>query len=439
MNRLTKVVVVCLSFLVFAYVGLGYVLGKSSDEKAYRSLTVYGEVLQRVQQDYVEEPNMQLVTAGALHGLLEALDPQSSYLSPREYAEYKQKLQSGAKGEVGAALSKRFGYIIVVAVLPDSPAQKAGLRSGDILESIAGFTTREMSIGQALNLVAGSPGTTVKVSVVRRGRGEPQEVEMVRAELGPMRVLTEKVDPGIAYLRVDAFDAGKADEIREKLQQLERQGIQKLVLDLRDCARGEVSEAIAVARLFVPSGTLATLRGQAMPEQEYSAEPGKVAWKHPMTVLISNSTSGAAEVLAAAIGGNQRGPLVGERTFGTASEQKLIPLEDGAALVLTVADYYTPSGKSISDEGVAPTVEVRAALGDQADLGDDNDSETESVPPATARPVPADDPVLRKAIELLKGAGQKAAWNVVAPRPWMPRAVEPVAFRNSASAPIASL
>ncbi|HEX2713753.1 MAG TPA: PDZ domain-containing protein, partial [Candidatus Acidoferrales bacterium] len=168
MSRAAKLIVLSLSFLVVSYVGLGYVLGKTADDRTYRSLTVYGEVLQHIQQDYVEEPNLPLVTSGALHGLLESLDPMSSYLSPREYAEYKQKSQSAAKGEIGATLSKRFGYIVVVTTLPESPAQKAGLRSGDILEAIAGFTTREMSVGQAQILLAGAPGTAVKVSVVRR-------------------------------------------------------------------------------------------------------------------------------------------------------------------------------------------------------------------------------------------------------------------------------
>ncbi len=409
MSRLTRLIVVSLSLLVFLYVALGYVLGKSGDDKTYRSLTVYGEVLQHIQQDYVEEPNLQSVTSGALHGLLESLDPQSSYLSPRESAEYKQKLHNGARGEIGAALSKRFGYIVVVSVLPESPAEKAGVRSGDILEAIAGFTTREMAVGQAQILLAGNLGTAVKVAVVRRGRAEPHEVELIRAQLVPPHLVVDKVENDIVYLRVPALETGMANEIREKLVQFDRQGIHKLVLDLRDCARGETSEAIATARLFLASGTIATLRGQTVARQEFAADPAKVVWKHPMTVLISGSTFGAAEVLAAGIGGNRRGDLVGERTFGSASEQKLIPVEDGSALLLTVANYYTSAGKSISEYGVAPTVEVRAASGDQVDIGDDEAPLiTPSEPPAS-RTFSPDDPVLRKAIELLKDEARKAA------------------------------
>src|SRR5213592_49121 len=147
MNRAARIGIIAISVVIFCYAGLGHVLGRSPDDKAYKSLTVYGEVLHKIQNDYVDDPNIPLVTAGSLHGLLESLDPQSSYLTPREYAEYKQKLASTNPGDTGLTLSKRYGYIIVVSVLPESPAEKAGIHSGDIFESVAGFTTREMSVG----------------------------------------------------------------------------------------------------------------------------------------------------------------------------------------------------------------------------------------------------------------------------------------------------
>ncbi|MBI1738954.1 MAG: PDZ domain-containing protein, partial [Acidobacteria bacterium] len=404
MNRVTRAIVLTLSILVVSYVSMGYVLGRTNEDKTYRALGVFTQVLQYVQQDYVEEPNLQQVTSGALHGLLESLDPRSSYMSPREYAEYKQKLERGAKGEIGAALSKRFGYITVVAVLPDSPADKAGLRSGDILEAIAKFTSREMSIGQAQNLLSGDVGTGVTVSVVRRARAEPQDVDIVRAELPAAKmqanVLSDADAPvaaGIAYVRITSLTAGRADELKAKLLQLEKQGAKKLILDLRDCAFGANTEGIAAARLFVGSGTLGSLRGQTVPTQTFVAEPGKAVWKQPVTVLISNGTSGAAEILAAAIAGNQRGETLGERTFGSASEQKMLALEDGAAINLTVANYYRPDGKSIPEEGVVPGVEVRRAAVDVPDTDDDETPAVQQPEP----PQPKDDAVLKKAIEML--------------------------------------
>jgi carboxyl-terminal processing protease len=403
MSRAVKTIVIALSLVVFLYVALGYVLGQTSDDRSYRALTPFVEVLQRIQQDYVEEPNIQHVTSGALHGLLEALDPQSSYLSPREYAEYKKELQNSHKGETGVELSKRFGYVVVVSVLPDSPAFKAGLRGGDILESIAGYTTREMSVSQAQVLLAGEPGTGVKVSVISRNFGtgtQGEDVDIVRREIVVPAIEADRLEGDVAYIRVPALNAGKSAEIRQKLEQFDHQGVRKLVLDLRECAMGEVAEAVETARLFVPAGTLATLKGQTVASKDFAAEPAKVVWRYPYAVLTSNGTAGAGEVLAAALGGNPgasgKVEIVGQRTFGTASEQKLIPLEDGSALVLTVAKYYTPAGKVILEEGVTPTVEVR----DTADSDDE----------AAAKPeAPRDDAVLKKAIEILQGSASHAA------------------------------
>ena len=404
MSRRAKIVVVFLSLVVFSYVGLGYLMGKTEDDKTYRSLTVYGEVLQRVQEDYVDEPNMSVVTAGALHGLLESLDPYSGYLSPREYSDYKDKQKGGAKGEVGATVSKRFGDSIVVSVLPDGPAEKAGLRDGDILEAIAGFTSRDMSVGQANSLLDGQPGTSVKLAVVRRGKTEPDSIDVPRAVLTQQHVTAEKVEDDVAYVRLPALEPATVTELRDKLQQLDRQGSRKLVLDLRDCARGPVSEGIAAAQMFVPSGTIASLSGQTVSKQEFSAAPDKVVWRGPVDVLISDSTSGAAEVLAAGLGGNKRADLVGIRTFGSASEQKVIPLEDGAALVLTVAYYYTPGNKAIIDQGVPPTVEVVTPIADP------NSDNVEAPAPLSQNQLPShDDPVFRKALDLLKNGNRKAA------------------------------
>jgi carboxyl-terminal processing protease len=410
MNRAARIGVLFVSLVIFCYAGLGHVLGRTSDDKAYKSLTVYSEVMQKIQQDYVDEPNLHLVTTGSLHGLLESLDPQSSYLTPREYTEYKQKQASNASGDAGFTLSKRFGYIIVISVLPDSPAEKAGIHSGDILESVAGFTTRDMSAGQAMNFLHGQPGTGVKVGVIRRGKADPDQVDLVREKLAPEKLVSEKVDPDILALRLPSLNPGRADEIRARLLDAEKQGTHKVVLDLRECGRGPVSEAVSVARLFVPSGTLATLKGQTISTQVFSADPSKVIWKGPVSVLIDATTSGAAEVLASAIEANHRGDVVGERTFGLASEQKLITLNDGAALFLTVGDYYNADGKSILAEGVVPSEVVTASADDDSDgADDDNGSADAQKEPAPPRPLSPEDPIFRKVLELLKSPQKKAA------------------------------
>jgi len=402
MSSLTKKIVIVLSAVVFGFVAVGYVRGRSSDEKAFRALTVYSEVLEHILRDYVDEPNLHQVTNGALHGLLDSLDPQSSYLSPLEYSDYKQKSSTGDKAGTGLALTKRFGYISVISTLPDSPAEKAGLHLGDVLEKIAGFTTGQMAIEQAQLLLSGDPGTTVKLSVIRRGKTEPQDMELTLEKLAPPKLVEDRLEGDIAYLHVSAFEPGETKQIRDRLVQLDHQGAHRLILDLRDCASGNDQEGIATAQLFLSSGTIATLKGQTMDPQVSSADPLKVVWTEPVTVLIGNGTAGPAEIVASAIADNHRGETVGDRTYGTASYQKLIELDDGSALFLTLANYYTPNGKEIPIDGVTPTVEVRSLPEDLAELG-------ETSPPAPSSSV--SDPVVKKAVQILEAgsAAKKAA------------------------------
>ncbi len=403
MSRLTKQIALSLSILVMAYVAAGYVLGRSTDDKTYRSLTVYSEVLEHVQKDYVEDPDMRQVTIGALHGLLDSLDPDSSYLSPLEYQDYKEKSQNKAEAGAGVALSKHNGYIIVISVLPDSPAQKANLHTGDYLESIAGFTTSQMAIGQAQVLLTGPAGSTVKLSVIRRTRVEPEDVDIVLAKTPDPKIIEDRINGDIAYMRLPMLDATAVTRLRERLVQVESKGAHKLVLDLRDCAIGTPADGVAAAQLFVSSGTLTSLKGQTVAEQAFAADASKVVWKEPVTLLISGGTAGAAEVLAGAISDNHRGETIGDRTFGTASSQKIIQLDDGAALILTVADYYTPAGKSIATDGVAPTIQETAE-----DLAALNDLQQTSAPPPGQAASP-DDPLLKKAIDVLEGRTVKKA------------------------------
>jgi carboxyl-terminal processing protease len=401
MSSLSKKIVILLSVAVFAFVAVGNLRGHSADDKAFRALTVYGEVLDKVQREYVDEPNLHQVTAGALHGLFDSLDPQSSYMSPLEYTDYKERSAASPKAESGLALTKRFGYISVISALPDSPGQKAGLQIGDVLEKIAGFTTGQMGIEQAELLLTGDPGTTVKLSVIRSGKAEPQEMEITLAKLPAPKIVEDRLEGDIAYLHVSEFQPGATKQIRDELLQLQHQGAHKLILDLRACALGDDAEGISTAQLFVPAGTIATLKGQTVSPVVSSADPSKVVWSQPVTILINTATAGPAEILAGAIADNHRGETVGVRTYGTASQQKLIQLEDGSALILTLANYYTPGGKEIPVDGVTPTREVRPAV-------DDFTSAEQVLPPPSSSPT---DPDVKKAIEILEqaGAAQKAA------------------------------
>jgi carboxyl-terminal processing protease len=401
MSSFTKRILVIVSAVIFAYVTAGYVLGKSQDSSAFRALTVYSEVMNYVQRDYVDDPNIKQVTNGSLHGLLDSLDPESSYLSPLEYTDYKEKTANKPKAEAGMAVTKRFGYIGVISVLPDSPAEKSGLRFGDILEKIAGFSTNQMAIEQAQVLLSGEPGAVVKLSVIRRGKQEPQDMEITLGKLSAPKLVEDKLQGDIAYLRVPEFEIGASKQIRDDLVQFNKQGAHKLILDLRDCAIGDDAEGIATAQLFLSSGTITTLKGQTVTSVVSSADASKVVWTQPVTVLIGNSTAGPAEILAGAIGDNKRGDTIGDRTYGSASVQKLIPLDDGSALILTTANYYAPGNKEIPVDGVTPLDPV---LPGPSDVADDA-----NYPPAPSSS--ADDPDVKKAIEVLQGAAptRKAA------------------------------
>jgi len=402
MSNLSKAIVVVLTVIAFAYVGVGYVLAHSSDDKAYQALTVYSEVMDRIQRDYVDDPNIPKVTSGALHGLLDSLDAESSYMSPLEYKDYKQRILVKDKASAGLALTKiRAGYISVLSVLPGSPAEKLGLQYGDVLEKIADFSTEQMSIQQANLLLSGEPGAVVKLSVITRTKQEPQEMNITLAHLAAPKVAMAKLPDNVGYIGVPEFDADTTKEIHDDLVQMSHEGEQKLVLDLRNCTLGEDSDGISTAQLFLSSGTITTLKGQTVSPVVSSADPSKVVWNGPVTVLIGNATAGPAEIVAAAISDNKRGQTIGDRTFGQASMQKLIPMDDGSALILTIANYYTPNGKEIPSEGVAANVQIAPGT----------DQMTGAPLPPSARTSSPDDPTVKKALQVLQASAptQKAA------------------------------
>lgn len=396
-----KAAILVTSFAVLLFFVVGSMGGvhASSNDGSYRQLQVYSEVLSRVRSEYVEEPNIPKVTDGALHGLLESLDPNSSYLSAEAYKAFKAHKTEG-KADIGAVISKRFGYADVVAVLPGSPAEKAGIEPTDIFESIEGQSTHELSLPEIRNLLAGEPGSTINVEVVRARRAEPQKIVITRDIVNVPPVADKLMDDGIGYVKVEALTRGKAQEVASRIKSLEKSGAKKILLDLRYCAEGDESEGIAVANLFLNHGTITYLQGQKFPREAFNADPAKDITNLPVAVLVNRGTSGAAEVVAAAILENARGDVVGDKTFGDGSVQKTIDLPDGGALILSVAKYYSPSGKAIQDTAVTPNVMVADALDDlvSPDDGDDSAAPSEE----EAKPKNQTDDQLNKAIEVLK-------------------------------------
>jgi carboxyl-terminal processing protease len=334
-----------------------------------------------------------------LHGLLESLDANSSYLTPSEFKDYKAH-KTEARGEIGAAVSKRFGYASVISVIPGSPADKAGLQDTDIIEAIEGKSTREMSLAEIHNLLSGLPGSNVNVSVVRARKAEPQKMVITRDMIAIPPVADKMLADGIGDIKVDALTKGMPEEVAAKVKALQKAGAKKLILDLRNVAEGEESAGIATANLFLNHGTISYLQGQTYPREPFNADPSKAITTLPVAVLVNKGTAGAAEIVAAAILENARGDVVGDKTFGDGSVQKLIDLRDGSALILSVAKYYSPSGKAIQDSAVTPNVLV-ADVDEEAAVPDEDENATPASQQEKKQP-PQTDEQLDKAVQVLK-------------------------------------
>jgi carboxyl-terminal processing protease len=363
----------------------------SQSDGAYRQMGVYEEVLHKIQTDYVTDPNIEAVTTGALHGLLESLDVDSSYLTPSEYAMYLAHQHEG-QARIGMDVSKRYGYGSVVSVVPGSPAAAAHIEDGDLIESIGGISTREMSVAMIRLLLEGKPGTTVTFQLVRPRKPEPDDITLTRTSIAePSLGLEQYENSSILYLKPGELDRERVDQVIARLHDMAKNNNKKVLLDLRDVAEGDSQQGIRLANAFLQKGTIASLQGQTVPAQTFTADPAKFVTSAPLVVLVNHGTAGAAELTAAAILDNKRGDVVGDRTFGQGAEQKTFTLPDGSALLLTVAKYQSPSGKKIEDDAVTPNVQVSENIDDTL-LGAEPNAATEQRP----------DDQLNKALDLLK-------------------------------------
>src|SRR5438270_3192717 len=409
MSKKIQVLLLTSSMLIIAFVLIGS-LGvhasgaSSSGDVTLKHIGVYSEVLYRVRAEYVEEPNMSAVTNGALHGLLESLDADSSYLTPSEYKVFKQKKTDG-KASIGATVSKRFGYAAIVSVIPGGPADKAGLNSGDIIETVEGLSTHDLSLAAVKNHLVGEPGSRLELTIIRTRKIEPQKITVVRDVVALPAVTETMAADNTGIIKAQVLTKGKAAEIADKTKSLQKKGAKKLVLDLRNNSEGDEEEGVAAANLFLGKGTIASLRGQKVEKVTYAADPQKKITDLPLAVLVNRGTAGPAELVAAAILDNTRGDIVGDKTFGEGSVQKLIEVPDGSALILSIAKYYTSNGKVIQDTGITPNILV-ASTDEAVVLSEDDDNASPKNPQRTQPK--EDDQLRRRAIEVLKTKAQKS-------------------------------
>ncbi|MDQ2834227.1 MAG: S41 family peptidase [Acidobacteriota bacterium] len=407
MPKISKILLLAASvaLVVTVFLGVnssGVNAATEPQDGAYRQINVYSEVLRHIQTDYVTEPNVNDVTNGALRGLLESLDADSSYLSPDDYKAYKA--DRGGKAQVGINVSKRFGYATVVSVVPNSPADKANLTDGDIIEAIGPADTRDMSLAMIQRMLEGQSGTELTLSVVRPRKAAPDKLVLTRVSPSlPPVAETMYENSTIVYLKPGVLDHEHVQQIEAKLKAMPRADNKKVLLDLRDVAAGDMTEATRLANFFLKSGTIAMLEGQKVAKQTFVAEPSKaIDATAPLVVLVNRGTAGPAELVAAALLDNKRAEIVGEKTFGEGAQQKTFELPDGSALILSVAKYESPSGKKIQDDGVTPDVMVAATNPNEDGDGVEDETTGAKTEAQPQKPSVSVDEPLTKALDLLK-------------------------------------
>jgi len=379
-------------------------------------LKIVESVLDHIQNDYVDTPDMEKVRVGALRGLTAGLDPYSSYLTPEQAEAYKAG--KADKTGIGAEFASVSGYLYVLSVTKGGPAEKAGIKNGDVIEYIGAKATRDVQLYDAIHLVEGDPGTTVALRVLRSGE-KPQTITVTRGDVKSPAPET-KIETGkTGVVKVFSLDKGDADKVREAVNSLSKQGVQKIVLDLRAVAGGSLEEGVKVANLFIGNGALATEVGKDNKiTKTYSADPSQVVFEGKAAIVANINTAGAAEAVVAAFADHKRGAIVGERTFGAGSDQKFFPLSAGGGLLLTVAKWASPSGVPFFGDdrnslGIKPSIEVKR--GDTQNPEDvdtlldkaaptDPSQQVAPTPTPTPKPVIHEDIQLKKAIEVLNSA-----------------------------------
>ena len=422
MSFRTKFILTLLSATLTLYTAVGGWISTRAQQPANdpnAQLRIFESVLTHIQNDYVDEPNMDKVRAGALRGLAYGLDPYSTYLTPEQVKEYNTGNKDNLVG-IGAELSQVASYLYIIAPMKGSPADQAGLKAGDIIEYIDNKATRDISLYDAKQVLNGAAGSEVKLRVLR-ANSSPLTINVKRgaARAASAEGRLEATRAGI--LRINSFADGEAADVRTRLQDLLKQGAQKIVIDMRDTAGGSLTEAVTVANLFIKDGVLAqTIGREGKALKTFTADPKATIFTGPVVALIDNGTAGAAEVVASAIMERNRGQVVGEKSFGAGTEQQLFSLRGGDGLLLTTVKWASSSGKTFLGEdrahsGVTPNVEVKGqevteAVDPDELTGNDDDaitkpdpgSEKRDVTPAPTTKPAAEDLQLKKALELLK-------------------------------------
>jgi carboxyl-terminal processing protease len=329
-------------------------------EGVYKNIELFTEVLRQIEKNYVEPEDPQKLIYGAIKGMVQTLDPHSSFLTKEEHQELLIETKGSFSG-VGIEITVRDNFLTVVSPIEGTPAYKAGIQAGDKIIKIDGKVTADMTLPEAVRSIRGEKGTKVKLTIMREGVDKPLDFTLVRDLIPIQSVRSYLLTPEIAYVRITNFQSTTARDLSAALEKLERgRKLQGLILDLRNNPGGLLSQAIEVSDLFISSGVIVSTKGRDSSQDLYAtAHKGKVERTYPMIVLVNGGSASAAEIVAGALQDNKRAIIMGTKTFGKGSVQTIIPLSDGSGLRLTTAMYYTPSGRSIQASGISPDIELK--------------------------------------------------------------------------------
>jgi len=336
------------------------VVVKAGTGDAYKNLELLTEVLRQIEKNYVEPQDNRKLVQGAIKGMVQSLDPHSTFLSKEEHQELLSETKGSFSG-IGIEITVKDNVLTVVSPIEGTPAYKAGIQAGDKIVKIDGKLAADMTLPEAVKSIRGEKGSKVTLTIMREGAEKPLEFTMTRDVIPIKSVRSTLLNPKIAYVRVSNFQSKTTSDLSAELEKIENGGkLEGLILDLRNNPGGLLSQAIDVSDLFLESGVIVSTKGrESSQDMRATAHKKKTDRNYPMVVLVNGGSASAAEIVAGALQDNKRALILGTKTFGKGSVQTIIPLSDGSGLRLTTAMYYTPSGRSIQASGIEPDVEVK--------------------------------------------------------------------------------
>ncbi len=331
----------------------------ATQDDPYAALGRFSDVLDLVEKNYVHEVTRDELVNGAIKGMLEQLDPHSTYMLPDEFQEMQIRT-TGEFGGIGIEITLRDGRLTVIAPIEDTPAYEAGMQAGDVIIEIDGESTQDITLLDAVTKIRGPKGTSVELTVVHKGDNKPETISIKRATIPIRGAKSNELEPGYLYLRLISFNENTTSEMRQALTEYTKKNeLKGIVMDLRGNPGGLLTQAVSVADTFLSDGNIVYIKGREEASREdFNAKPSKADVHTPMVVLINAGSASASEIVAGALQDRHRALILGERSFGKATVQTIIPLSDGSGIKLTKALYYTPSGRSIQAEGIVPDIVV---------------------------------------------------------------------------------